>query len=422
MCAAFLCGAFVFAQNADNSSTNEDASIDDMFTESEDVHEAVKSEVKEEKFSDSMLFKTFSLTGNFKAEFGGFYNYSYSDNSDAGGVFSLENTLFLSARASKDLSINGSVFTSLKDKFTISLKTLYFDYLIFDTIFVTAGKRSFTWGYPILFGNSDLYGGGKDSTNEYGLPYAGPLYTNILEISDNHAVFQVKVPWTSGTFTAMALYDFDKLTGNASWKNLAYAGSLEFTIWNQIINIFGRTYAPHDIEKEIKADGTKVIEHDEKMHPILGLETKRSILGTDFYAQSQIRMQDFEEFNEANLDYIIATGGFYKLFDQFDPNIGFVIEYQYVYDPNLTKEMNHHNHKIAIEAGLRRLGKRKNLQAGIDWGHNFSSNSGTLAGAFYITDIFRHGKWKNLVGFSYGGVNETPKVMVGSIISISMSY
>ena len=452
-------GAEVFESEAEDPSDDDVfAYLANLFNESEDVEEAVTSEGDGQngKITDSDLFKSLTLTGSLNADFGGFVNYDFDqDDWDGGGVFLISNTLYLSARASKDLSINGSFTTSLSNKFAIELNTLYFDYLIKDLIFVTAGKRSFSWGYPILFNNGDLFGSG---TNTYGLPYVGPSYTNVLEITNNHAVFQLKIPWTSGTYTAMAMYDFDKLTGNVSWKYMSYATSLEFTIFNQAINIFARTYAYEETKKEAETvekpavigntasssqegAGTEIEQIEEVetetekkerelkdarfgywMHPIIGLETKRTIFGIDFYGQGQFRLQDFSTVDEGNIDYIIGTGGFYKLIDSFDPNIGIAAEYQYVFDPNMHKESEIHNHKIAVEFGLRRMGRDKNLKFGLDWGHNFSTNNGLVAGAFYISNIFRHGQWKNIIGMSYDKDFTNRKIMVGSIISINMNY
>ncbi|MDD5929625.1 MAG: hypothetical protein PUC37_07465 [Spirochaetales bacterium] len=451
-------GSEVFESEAEDSSDDEFDDLANLFNESEDIEDAVTSDADSQngKITDSDLFKSLTLTGSLNADFGGFANYEFTkDDWDGGGVFLISNTLYLSARASKDLSINGSFTTSLSNKFAIELNTLYFDYLIKDLIFVTAGKRSFSWGYPILFNNGDLFGSG---TNTYGLPYVGPSYTNVLEITNNHAVFQMKIPWTSGTFTAMAMYDFDKLTGNVSWKYMSYATSLEFTILNQAINIFARTYAYEETKKEaenvekpavisntestsesqtnIENVTTETVETESErkerelkdakfgywMHPIIGLETKRTILGIDFYGQGQFRLQDFNTVDKRNIDYIIGTGGFYKLIDSFDPNIGIAAEYQYVFDPNMHKESEIHNHKIAVEFGLRRMGRDKNLKLGIDWGHNFSTNNGLVAGAFYISNIFRHGQWKNIIGMSYDKNFTNRKIMFGSIISINMNY
>lgn len=434
-------GMEVFEDDVPDSYDDDYDFFDDLFNDSEDVDDAVISEPSNDagKISETELFKTLSLTGSLSSDFGGFLNYDVQKNDwDGGGVFLISNTLYLSAQASKDLKLNGSFTTSLSNKFSIELNTLYFDYLIKDLIFVTAGKRSFSWGYPILFTSGEIFGSG---TNSYGLPHVGPAYTNVLEISSNHAVFQVKVPWSFGTFTGMVMYDFDKLSGNVSWKYLSYATSLEITVLNQAINLFARTYAYEETEKEVEIitddpDSTsattvssesseietEVAKFGYWMHPVVGLETKRTVLGTDFYAQGQFRLLEFDIPYMKNIDYAIATGGFYKLFDSFDPNIGIALEYQYVFDPNLKKENAIHNHKIAAEFGLRRMGKDKNLKLGIDWGHNFSTENGLFAVAFYISNIFHHGQWKNIIGMSYGKNLETPKLMYGSIISINMSY
>ena len=439
-------GTEIFESDSDEKETEDFDLFDDLFNESEDLEDAVISEDDTEsgKIANTEVFKSLTLTGTLSSDFGGFVNYDLAqDDWDGGGVFLISNTLYLSARASKDLNLNGSFTTSLSNKFAITLNTLYFDYLIKDLVFVTAGKRSFSWGYPLLFANGDLFGSGN---NSYGLPYVGPAYTNVLEISSNHAVFQVKLPWTSGTFTFMALYDFDKLSGNVSWMYLSYATSLEFTVLNQAINLFARTYAYEETLKETEnkvetvsstlEDSESIVEGDVEntqketevakfgywMHPIVGMETKRTILGTDFYAQAQFRLLDFKMPTKGNIDYAVGTGGFYKLFDTFDPNIGFAVEYQYVYDPNKKKETEVHNHKMAVEFGMKRLGHDKNLKFGIDWGYNFSTGNGLLACAFYVSNIFRHGQWKNVMGMSYGKNMENPKFMLGSIISISMSY
>lgn len=407
----FCVNSLCFAQETDDSDSFADMDLDDMFDNSNDVNEAVESNVPDNSFSESSFFKSLTFTGQFKAEFGVYGTYSYTDDFDAGGILLLENTLQLSARASKDLGIYGSVYTALSNKFTIELKTLYFDYLMLDSVYVTAGKKSVNWGYPRLFGDGSLYG---DGLNSYGIPYAGPLYTNILNVSDNHVIFQACYPWSTGSFTGITFYDIRNIATKTSLDYLSYAASLEFTLAHTLCNVFGRMYGKGEVEQaEVE---------DHKIHPVIGLEMKRTILGMDWYTQAQIRVENYDEFNKEGLDYIISTTGFYKIWDSFDPNIGLVMEYQYVYDPVNKTESQNHSHKIAVETGLKRIGKNKNFKIGLDWGHNFSNNSGTFATAFYISDLFPHANWKNIVGLSYGATMETPKVMLGSVVSVSMGY
>lgn len=348
---------------------------------------------------NNSFFKPLTFSGYLEGEVG--LAFLYNQKPDITGYFDFLNDLYFSARASKNLAIKGTVRTELPD-FGISLRELYFDYLIFDRIYITAGKKTISWGYVRLFSNSDSYG---DSTDLY-----GPLLTDIMTDTSGAILTQVQLPIFTGTINAVAFYKGSMKT-TPSWKDFSLAGSIEMTLLNTSVNLFGRKYPSKEgnLSAQYKA-------------PILGLEMKRTILSTDFYVQGQTSIKDFNKMNSfLGYEQFVVTGGFYRWWDNIIPKIGFNIEYQFIYMPN---EIDSTAHRIAFAGGLGSLGKKKNMKIGLEWNHNVLAESGNVVLGFIVSGILPHAEWKTGLETTYGSLytDRIPKIKLGSTIKVQMNY
>lgn len=306
-----------------------------------------------------------SFTGHFAGDVG--LSAIIIEKPDFGGYISLDNTLYMTVRPAPVVNIYGALNTSLSNKFSLDLSYLYFDYMLFDRVFISAGKKNLSWGYTRLFKNG-----------------------NIMEDTNGQLNAEFRFPWSTGTFTFVGAYDYKLLSDNPSYKDISYAFSLEQTLLHTSVNLFA------------KINGLS----------LAGLEIKRTLFGFDCYGQAYVNIADYKKLNQkAGYGQVTATAGFYKLWDGFDPNLGINIEYQYS-----------GNHKIALQGGIKRIGKRKNMKAGIDWNHDFTSKDGNVTAAFIIDGVLPYASWKNAVSVDYGPATGKTKFTLGSVISLSLDY
>ena len=380
---SFVCGASLWAQSADEEYDEFD-DFDSIFEdagEDIEVEQSAPAVVPAATSSSGIVF-----TGHFSGDIG--LSAVIIEKPDLGGYISLDNTLYMTVRPAPVVSINGAINTSLSNKFSIGLSYLYFDYMLFDRVFISAGKKSVSWGYTRLFGNG-----------------------NIMADTNGQLNAEIRFPWSTGTATFVGAYNYAALSSSPSYKDITYALSIEQTVLHTSVNLFAKKYGQSET-----SDGVH-------KHPLAGLEIKRTILGYDIYAQGVTRLADYKKLNSKNgYECVTATTGFYKLWDGFDPNLGINIEYQYNWTPSVASVSSPHNHKIMLQGGIKRIGKNKNMKGGVDWNHNFSGNDGNVTAAFIIDGILPYASWKNAVSVDYGPSVGKTKFTIGSVISLSLDY
>lgn len=308
------------------------------------------------------------FTGNFTSNVGLAATYR-NDEWNAGGALTLNNTLYMNVKPASDFTLHMAVNTT-ESNLSLNLTNFYFDYLWKD-VFISAGKKSLTWGNVRLF-NSSTY---------------GPVLTNIVS-GIGPLVAEVQVPFF-GDWTFVG-------GGNASssgvdWSQMKYAAAYE----NQLGQTNLDLYATYATDKNAA-----------------GIELKRTIGGFDFYGQAICRYE--EEHRKA-----VGTAGFYRLWETDGPEFGVNAEYQFVFDRTLA---NPENHKIAVETGIRKLGKKKNIKIGTQWGHNFTDGTGIANVALLFGSIFPHANWTNAVSLEYGDGFSNLDVKIGSTISLTIKY
>lgn len=288
----------------------------------------------------------------------------------AGGIVQFSNTLYMTARPASDFTLHASVTTDQSNLY-LNLSSFYFDYLV-KNCFISAGKKSLSWGNIRLF-----------NTGSY-----GPVETNVIS-NFNSVVGEMRFPllgsWTfAGSGNASA--------SNIDFKSLKYAAAYENVLLNTNILLCGMYTVGNQAAS---------------------LELKRTIAGFDVYGQALGR------FSSTSFTKGVVTAGFYRLWETDGPDYGINAEYQYVHSEKITED---DEHKIAIETGIKQMGKKKNLKLGTQWYHNITKCSGYARIAFLTGGIFPHANWTNAVILNYGENFTNPEIQIGSVISISINY
>lgn len=314
--------------------------FDDLFANAEDVEailentETIKNEnTKEEKIPINN--EKFSISGNFSADIA-FYGQYPKDPYYVGAGAKFSNTLSFLAKASSFLSFHASLYTDekllYKPQEAIEIKTFYFDYLFFNTVLLTAGKKSYDWGNPLYF------------------------TSNLIDDFDENISFQIIYPLYPFTFSVLGLYT-EKISESMNPNKLDLAAAIETILFEINLKAFSRYWS--EIENE---EGKKIV---------FGLEWKRDILGLDFYQQALYYVDFPKQWDWENNSFQLISG----LAQIWDNNykIALIIEHKWL----LSFEDNTNKHIIALNTGISRLFSGK-LKLGLQAEHKIPDNDGKI--------------------------------------------
>ena len=396
----------------DSSESSESDSFDDIFSDAEDAEKPVVTEETENTGTYNVSIGTVKIplevTGSLAAEFG--FAYINEDHSNDGSIyFDFDNSIYFTTRPDKYLALKGTLKTEMPDSGEASadgqnnflyLYEMYFDYLMFDRIYITAGKKKINWGNIRLFTDSDYY----SDTNA--------LATNILYDSRQHISGMIRIPFGLNTFSFVGMYKGGGT--DAASKDMSFAANAELVFLGTSLNLFGRRFP-------IDSDSL----------PILGAELKRTLFGVDFYGQelglisSGTKLKDFckTKFNDKSaFGKLITTGGFYKVLLDGIPRFGINAEYQLIYNPEPSESDYFFINRFAVNMGLGKLGKEKNINLVFQWNHNITEKSGIVQGGLVLSGIMPHCDWRNGGKYEYGDDYEYGKFTIGSYLHISLNY
>ena len=376
--------------------------FDSIFNDAEDLDEAVVEE-KENKTSTpiQVIASAFSsmvrFSGKFTADTGIVFAHTNEDHFS--GYLTIGNTLYMTVTPVSFFSVRGSFYTGYDNGFAVTVPNFYFDYFLLNRVFISAGKKSLSWGYTRLFNDSAYYGCVTHSTCLYS---TGPLYTNIFSGDSSPLCVEIRYPWSTGTITFAATGSFN---GEIKPERFNYYGSIEFSVFNTSINLFAKRPSVPEL-----SDGSL----------LGGLEVKRTILGFDTYMQGICFLNDITHFSTSkSYNYIVGTAGIYRLFDAFDPNIGFNIEYQYEFNP----KADHRNiHRIAFEGGLKRIGSKKNMKIAVMSHFNFTELHGFTGLNFIVSGLLPYADWTTKAAVGYGKKYNAPVFMMSTGLSLALDY
>lgn len=394
-----------------------DEDFDTMFEDAQDT-EAVKTEEPQgpAKVSDGTF--PLKLSGHLDSDFGLGYIFQQDaeDSNKMSGYFTFNNYIYMDARPSPESTIHGTLGISFPG-YALGLNECYFDYIIKNRIYFTAGKKATTWGYPrLLTVSSNATSDKKKEFDELGAEN-----TNILADSGSGTTMMFRIPVWTGTISGLGIY-----TGSStspSFDDMKFAGSIELVFGKTSVNLFAR--------KETKSEG-------ETKGPIFGLEEKRTIFGADVYSQELVRFNNDSTFeqvfkghiNKSTLQQLVFTGGLYKWWDAKDPAFGFNIEYQGTLRlETIAEQYSGHTiiHRVAFDGGVKRLGPNHNIKVGLELNHNFTDKSGYLKPGVIVSGALPNCDWKTGVKWYYGklGDVELPKSgkwELGTYLSLALNY
>ncbi len=376
-------GAEIIDETAGLDSYAEYDDIDDfdaLFEDAPDDIVVEEAEIPTTLSQETEKTSLLNLTGSFTAKAGIVCVYDDTNTESKftpGGLLEMSNTLSMSVKPADIFSVYGSLNTAFSNEFTLDVSSLYFNSLLFDSLYLSAGKKSISWGNLRIFSNE------------------------ALSSSDNGVSCEIRYPWKLGTITAVVLYDYNTYgVTSFSWRTMSFAGAADITVLNTNINAFVRKYPV------LETPSDKLL---------VGLELKRTLFGFDTYVQGNTIFA-------GGFDKLTITGGFYRLWDGFTPNIGINIEYQYAYEPNAPQNADIHSHIIDAEFGIRRIGAAKNMKGAVKWSHDFIKASGNVDVVFIVSSLIPYADWTNGVKITYGGSYSVPKIEFGTALSFSLNY
>lgn len=453
----------------ENSDSESDSSFDfsddfgDLFSGAEDTDEAVVTETEssgtDTTFNIASLSIPLKMSGDLDAELGAALINEDGETSGT-GYFDLLNYLFFTARPDKYMAVKGSLKTSLIDSEEAEeenqnkyfyLYELYFDYIMMDKVYITAGKKKTVWGNIRLFSNDDDFENDDDA-----------LYTNALYDSRYNISGILRVPFGFSTLTLLTMYRGGD--DEPTHRDLSYAGSIEAVLFGTSINLFGRTFpSRYGSQKKYYSN------------PIIGAEVKRTIFGIDIYAQAIGRVDSNKTLREfwkpelywrSSYEKAVFTAGFYKLFTEHFPYFGINAEFQSIYYPNdvvhyvsgssgnsfkylddLENEAGYSayeatlkegesgyttvvdydkgtlQNRLIVDVGLTKLGPSRNMKVGVQWFHDFDAEKGYVKPAFVASRIFPHCDWQTGFKWEYSKDQKYfGKITIGTYFKFSLDY
>lgn len=443
------------SESGSDSSFDFSGDFGDLFSGAEDTDEAVVTETEssgtDSTFNIASLSIPLKMSGDLEAELGA--ALINEDGATSGtGYFDLLNYLFFTTRPDKYMAVKGSLKTSLIDSEEAEkenqnkyfyLYELYFDYIMMDKVYITAGKKKTVWGNIRLFSNDDDFENDDDA-----------LYTNALYDSRYNISGILRFPFGFSTLTLLTMYrgGYDEPTH----RDLSYAGSIEAVLFGTSLNIFGRTFpSRYGSQKKYYSN------------PIIGAEVKRTIFGIDIYAQAIGRVDSnktLRKFWEPELYWLssyekaVFTAGFYKLFAERFPYFGINAEFQSIYYPNDVVHYEYRNNsskyldeleaaseypkdfdsdyrtivdhhegdlqnRLIVDVGFAKLGPSRNMKLGVQWFHDFDAKKGYVKPAFVVSRIFPHCDWQTGFKWEYNKDQEYfGKITIGTYFKFSLGY
>lgn len=312
--------------------------FDSLFEDVEDVEAIVEESPVQKESTEKTKTDTLSFSGAFSADMAVFAQYPKNPAYFGGGLL-FKNELSFLAKASAALTLQGSLLTNEKiitdTVDVIELSSLYFDYLMFNRLLLTAGKKHYDWGNTLYFESNVL---------------------EELEGFSKHLSVQLVFPLSPFTLSFLGMYN-DSIGETMNPSLFDLAASIEASLWQTNMKVFSRYWS------NTSTDSVKKI--------VFGFEWKRDILGLDFYQQALYYsdLKDLVDFKPEKIQLISGLSQFWE--GQYKTAL--LIEHKWLW--NNLEEVNVHT--IAFNAGISRLLQGR-LKLGLQVEHNFAKHSGNI--------------------------------------------
>lgn len=282
--------------------------IDNLFEDSTDT-DAIITETQEKKETETTK-KGIVLTGNLYTKLGG-YSYFYPFEMYPGAIF--ESTLSFSSRPKDTFSIYGSLLVNFPNM-DLGLYELYINYSLWNFAYILAGKKEVVWGNARIFDTNILDDINNDK-NEYNPEKL--LTDKEINIDNSKFTVQLSVPVRMFNFVGLLNYknyNNEKQLGRSSVRNISFAAMVEANIKNFSFDFFWRMWAKND---------------PQSFDPIIGVNANFQFGDFHFYGQYFMHMNNDKEqiaFPRTKTTASVWWATREKI------NLGFVLEYQLVYD------------------------------------------------------------------------------------------
>ncbi len=313
----------------------------------------------------------------------------------------LSNTLGFTAKPFDDMVVRGGFYSEFP-AFNFELTTLYFDYIMNDKLYITAGKTGTAWGISQIFDTNILDDEGDGTVVN---PYADETDTG------NRFDVIATLPIWKGEIQGVGMY---AIGDEMSRDNLSFAGKVQYPIGPVSLELFARKWATSDTYW---------------MEPAAGMSLTTDIFGNHVFAWGKAHFNPDDP-----LDLSTAKGvvGISRLItsDAYG-KFGIAAEYQLTY--NFDNEADDRmNHDVALSLGWSHA-MGSDFSPVIRWWYNPISKQGYILPSLTYTGL-RHMDITLTVPYIFGGATYTygnvswsstvdePLVMFGLVFSLSVPY
>ena len=313
----------------------------------------------------------------------------------------MSNTLGFTAKPFEDFVVRGSFYSEFPE-FKFDLTTLYFDYIMNDKLYITAGKTGTAWGNSQIFDTNllDDEGDGK---------IINP-YTDETATGDRFdAIFTLPI-W-KGEIQGVGMYS---IGSELSRDNLSFAGRIQYPFGPVSVELFGRKWATSD---------------KYWMEPAAGMS-----LTTDIFRNhvSLWGMTHFDPDHPLDFGLMRFVGGLSRIIETNSRGkIGFAAEYQLTYDPDKPED-DRMTHDIGLTLGWSHAMGSK-FSPAVRWWYNPISKQGYVLPSLTFTGL-RHVDITLTAPYIFGGATykygnvswsstpDEPLLVFGLIFSLSVPY
>jgi len=335
--------------------------LDSVFSDAADVtaeqtKQHTEASQKVSEVLTALATYPIKFSGHMEAQLG----YGYKGDTEKSGAYcNFINHLYFSVRPVNEVTLNADIKTSFSNAFTWRVYQMYFDYTLWDKVFISGGKKVVSWG------NTKLYS------------------SNIISDTYKSVTAVFSIPFGSASLTVLALYPLSSISESSNNneeqkyvddssdsemtiepKDAAYAAQFSFIMGQTSVNLQARRYST--------SSGTT---------PQFALEAKRTIFGFDVYGHGDVHVDAARTMKYENLHEFTFIGGSYRKWDH--PNLGLNAEYKY--DRNFDSSTI--TQYVGATAGISDLCNNK-LALAVVWNHCITSEVGYVTPGFVITNVF----------------------------------
>lgn len=362
--------------------------IDELFGEDAegDTDKAVTTPTTEIVKVDAKN-KPVEFSGDLSAELGGLaWFYPWEDTKP---VATFSNTLKFIGRPRSDFYVYGSFLTQFP-QMDFGVYELYFDYTLFGTADISAGKRDISWSLSRMLNTNIIDEKCAIITSEEALK------KEKRKTSDSKFTFAITVPVLSyASVKTLAQYESNALEDEMP-DYVSLAAKVEGYVGKFTISVLGKRWAKMD---------------PYRYDPCAGLEVVSTILGKDsnVFAQGLIHFAPMDkEISRAKF-----TMGIYKYFES-PIMLGLAFEYQAIWGrrqlPKDSLPIGQYEglqHLFAAEVAWSHFFFTKKWTFGCKWfhdtrGENGAGYYGTLTPGIQISEILPHLDFKTTAPVYYG--------------------